>query len=551
MIRHAAVALLGCVLLPGPLWAQDGRDSARDAAQDDGPVINAVRIEGASVYRAEDLAASHGLAAGLRLRRTVDQLAADIRRQYDEDGYTLATVEAAFDEPTGAVTIRIDEGRFEAVDVTGVPDDTRQRLLDSLAMHPGEIFNDSQANRALDDALDFAQGAIARAQPAFTIVTDAGRRVLQVSLRTRSHETDGIAGTHGREDWYSPVDALNLAFGFHTTLFDRTRFNHTYWAGYVSYKLGPERPGYSLGIERPFFPDAVLQVGASIHDITATDDGWRLGDDEQSLVAVTFRNTFRDYYRRKGYQLHAALRPLNNQEVIVAWRDDRHLSLSNETNYGFFRDSHVFRANAAAAEGDLRAVVLGYTYDSRGLARQRPSERYNRHLLDDLYGERTERDHGLRVDWRSELAPASFDHPVDFNRHIATVRTWWQPTGRRLVSARVIAGGSTGELPLQRVFALGGIGSVRGYGFKETAGNGMLLVNGELRQEIRRGGMAALAFVDAGRVTDPRPGSTRDWMRGVGVGLELDDEGPRVEFGWRLDDIPSSLQVLFRLRHTF
>ena len=547
MIRHAAVALLGCVLLPGSLWAQDGRESARD----EGPVINAVRIEGASVYGTDDLAASHGLAPGLRLRRTVDALAAGIREQYEKDGYTLATVEAAFDEPTGTVTIRIDEGRFEAVDVTGVPEDTRQRLLDSLAMHPGDIFNDSQANRALDEALDFAQGAIARAQPAFTIVTDAGRRVLRVSLRTRSHETDGIAGTHGREDWYSPVDGLNLAFGFHTTLFDRTRFNHTYWAGYVSYKLGPERAGYSLGIERPFFPEAVLQLGASIHDLTATDDDWRLGDDEQSLVAMTFRNTFRDYYRRKGYQLHAALRPLNNQEVVVAWRDDRHLALANETNYGFFRDSHLFRANTAAAEGAVRAVLLGYTYDSRGLGRQRPSERYNRHLLDALFGERTERDHGVRVDWRSELAPASLDHAVDFNRHIATVRTWWQPTAGRLVSARVIAGGSTGELPPQRVFALGGIGSVRGYRFKEAAGDGMLLLNGELRQQFRRGGMAGLAFFDAGRITDPRPGSTRDWMRGVGVGLELDDEGPRVEFGWRLDDIPSSLQVLFRLRHTF
>lgn len=546
MIRRAVIALLGCVLLPGSLWAQGGPESV----QDEGPIINAVRIEGGSVYNVEELAVSHGLAAGLRLRRTVDELAADIRERYEEDGYTLATVDASFDPATGTLTIRIDEGRFDAVDVTGVPEDTRARLLDTLALQPG-LFNASQANRALDEALDFAQGAITRAQPAFTIVTDAGRRVLQVSLRTRTHDTDGIAGTHGREDWYSPVDALNLAFGFHTTLFDRTRFNHTYWAGYVSYKLGPERAGYSLGIERPFFPEAVLQVGASIHDLTATDDDWRLGDDEQSLVALTFRNTFRDYYRRKGYQLHAAVRPLNNQEVMVAWRDDRHQSLVNETNYGFFRDSHLFRPNAPATNGDVRAVIVGYTYDSRGLAKQRPSERYSRHLLDDLFGERTEREHGVRVDWRSELAPASFHHDVDFNRHIATARTWWKPTARRMVSARVIAGGSTGVLPPQRVFALGGIGSVRGYRFKEAVGAGMVVLNGEVRQEFRRGGLAGLAFIDAGRVYDARPGSTTDWMRGVGVGLELDDEGPRVEFGWRLDDIPGSLQVLFRLRHTF
>jgi hemolysin activation/secretion protein len=101
------------------------------------------------------------------------------------------------------------------------------------------------------------------------------------------------------------------------------------------------------------------------------------------------------------------------------------------------------------------------------------------------------------------------------------------------------------------VLALGGIGSVRGYRFKEAAGDGMLLFNGELRQRFfSRSRTAALVFLDVGRVFDPRPGSTSAWMKGVGVGLQIDG-GSRVELGWRLDDIPGSLQVLFRLRPPF
>jgi outer membrane translocation and assembly module TamA len=172
-------------------------------------------------------------------------------------------------------------------------------------------------------------------------------------------------------------------------------------------------------------------------------------------------------------------------------------------------------------------------------------------MLDDLFGERTERDQGVRVDWRAELAPAGFDHDVDFRRYVATARGWWHPASRRIVSGRAIVGTSHGVLPPQRVFALGGIGSVRGYRFKEAVGEGMLLLNGEIRQRFGRH-VAGLAFIDAGRVYDARPGSTTDWLKGVGVGFELGEgDGPRVEFGWRLDDIPSSLQVLFRLRHTF
>ena len=77
----------------------------------------------------------------------------------------------------------------------------------------------------------------------------------------------------------------------------------------------------------------------------------------------------------------------------------------------------------------------------------------------------------------------------------------------------------------------------------------MLLLNGELRQRVGPARMAGLAFIDAGRVGRPLAGSTGEWLTGVGVGAEFG--GARVEFGWRMDDIPRSLQVLFRLSRPF
>jgi hypothetical protein len=513
------------------------------------PVVQSIRFEGASVFTPEELARRSDLSEGARLTRTTDEIARAIRDRYHAEGYIFATVAASLDESSGTLTISVDEGRFDAIDVTGVSEDTRRRILDELALAPGELFNTSQANRALDEALAFAQGAIARAEPTFTLLNAAGARVLRVALQTRDRRVNAFLGTHGREDWYSPVDALNLGIGLHGTVFDKTRFNHTYWNAYFTRKTGPERFGYSVAVERPFFRGGLLQVGAGIHDLTASDDKWRLGDIEQALVALTFRNTFRDYYRRKGYQLHAAVRPFAEHEFLVAWRDDSHLALRNETNFGFFRDDHRFRDNAAVQSGEMRSLIVGYTFESRGLDDQ-PPERYRRHLLDSLFGEWTGRDQGIRFETRSELAPARFSRDYDFSRHIAALRGWWEPTPRRTVSGRVMAGVSTGVIPEQRVFALGGIGTVRGYRFKEAAGDGMLLMNGELRQRFGRSPFAGLVFLDAGRVFEPRSGSTNEWMTGVGIGLEIGG-GSRVEFGWRLTDIPSSLQVLFRLRPTF
>jgi surface antigen Omp85-like protein/surface antigen-like variable number repeat protein len=544
VIRQAMPMWLGLLCLSAPLWAQVPKSEPPA-----GPVVQTIAIEGATVFTPAWLASRHGLAEGIRLTRTTDEIARQIRDHYRDEGYTFAAVDASLDQATGTLTIRIDEGRFDGIEVTGVGEYARKRILEELALTPGEVFNASQANRALEEALAYAQGAIARAEPTFALLNTAGTRVLQVALRARDQRIDAIVGTLGREDWYSPVDELNVGLGMHGTLFDKAAFNHTYWNAFGTRKSGPHRFGYAIGIERAFLPNGLLQVGGGIHDLTASDDKWRLGDLEQALVALTFRNTFRDYYRRKGYELHAAVRPSGAQEFVMAWRDESHLPLQNETTFGFFRDDHAFRDNAAARPGDLRSLILAYTFESRGLDTA-PSERYRRHLFDNLFSDSTDRERGLRVDWRSELAPAAFSDDFDFSRHVATARGWWTPTSRRTVSGRLMAGFSSGTLPEQRVLALGGIGTVRGYRFKEEAGNGMLLLNGEVLQRVGRTQFGGLVFIDAGRVFEPHPGFSGGWMKGVGVGLEIPG-GTRVEFGWRLDDIPDSLQVLFRLRPTF
>ena len=519
-------------------------------SQPEQPVLSDVRIIGASIYTPEELQRRHGLSAGMRLDESAENVADRIRKQYASDGFSFAEVKATLDE-ANVLTVVIDEGQIDAVEFRGVSADVANRLTEEFAVRPGDVFNRPQATRALDHALEMGQGAIERrrSHDAFTLIRERGLRVLQVNLRTRSSDTDAFVGTQGREDWYSPVDGFNPALGLQSTLFDAERFNHTYWIGYVSYKFGPDRPGYSFGLERPFLADGVLQIGASIQDMTASDDRWRLSQDEQSLVVFGFRNTFRDYYRRKGYHLHAALRPLSNHEWLVAWRGEEHLTLANETSYGLFRDDHPFRLNAAAHEGDLRSLVLAYTFDTRGLTHEYPSERYRRHQVDSLFGSVAPRDHGMRVEWISEIAPSAFDHDFDFSRHVLNARGWREISPDRMLGARVLAGIGDGPLPPQRVFGLGGIGSVHGYSFKHAQGERMILLNGEFRQRFGRR-LAGLAFIDAGRVYRPLAGSTDAWLKGVGVGVEMGDD-VRLEFGWRLNDIPGSLQVLFRLGPTF
>jgi hemolysin activation/secretion protein len=115
------------------------------------------------------------------------------------------------------------------------------------------------------------------------------------------------------------------------------------------------------------------------------------------------------------------------------------------------------------------------------------------------------------------------------------------------VRGRAIGGWSGGALPPQRLFSLGGIGTVHGYGFKEAVGDGLLLFNVEYALG-RLDGPHVVPFFDAGRVW--RPDGKTAWLHGVGFGFGLTRE-LRVDVGYKLDDFPGSMQVVMRLGHTF
>ncbi len=515
------------------------------------PTLHAVTFDGVSVFTPAEIRHWLHLDDGKPLPQPVEKLGEELEEKYRREGYTRAKVQATFDEATGALRLAADEGRIDEVTLEGIEGKLLDVLQGNFDVRAGDIFNSRVIDRALDRLLEPARGAII--SKGFDLIDRAGRRVLVVELDRRAADADVDFGPGQREDWYSPVDGFSPAAGFKLTLFDSTRFHHTFIRSYVTYKFARESAGFSVGFERPIlgaWDGPRLYVGAEAHEITATDDAWRLSTLEQSVVALTFANTFRDYHTSKGYQLHAAYRMTPAQEILASWRDLEHEPLANTADYAVFRDGgDTFRPNQQATAGDLRAVVLGYTLDTRGLEEESLERTYERHLFSSLFGTTGSRKSGVRLEWTSELATEGLGGDFDFTRHIVNARSYGQ-FGSHGFRVRTLAGGSSGVLPPQRQFALGGIGSVHGYSFKEAAGEGMFLFNVEYRLGSRSpNGARLMAFFDAGRVWTPVVGSRDDWLKGIGGGFEIGEF--RVEFGWRLDDIPQSLQVLVRFGPTF
>jgi hypothetical protein len=562
MLRSRIVVAGVClgVLTPIAASAQDPPSPA---------VVRSLTVTGAKEIAEPTVRAELRVRPGDPLTQTTDEISRGIEALYRRQDFTFARVTTTFDEADGALTVAIDEGKIDGVEFEGVDEHLARTFADDFALRAGDIFNRKRARQALEVLLQQTRGAVTpgrlsthsltstddltRRHGTFDLVDRGGRRMLIVGLREplgRFHVTP----FGEREDWFTPVDGFVPSLDMGIAVFDHTSFNHTFIFGHASYKFAAERAGYALGIERPLFGRTKVYVGAELHDLTATDDRWQVSTLEATVAAAAVRDSFRDYYRRVGAQVNAAVRLHSSIEVLAAWRSERHEALATTADFSLWNGDEPFPPNMIAAPGRLNALIIGASANGRGFDRESLEASYLRHQLEEPFGRRLTQLEGgrnpqpqWRIDWSSELSsPGAFASDFDFRRHIVTGRALVGAGEFQTFGVRATGGWSDGMLPPQRLFAVGGIGSVHGYDFKEQAGNSMALLN--LEYEIGwRNGLKGAAFYDLGRAAPT--GVDAPWLKGVGWGVGVGDM--RVDFGYRLDDVPGSLQVLFRFSRTF
>jgi surface antigen Omp85-like protein/surface antigen-like variable number repeat protein len=565
----AALGAVACLISASPLRAQDQPPSQP-------PVLRDIKISGAKELDIASVREAVPGQVGEPLTATTDEVAAAVEHAYRDEGYTFARVKAAFDPATGLLTLDIDEGVIDGVEFQGIDSRLADIFTQEFALHAGDVFNGRRARQALNALLRPTRGAVTAGRAVvspttffdtrdlgqrrrtFELVERNGQRILTVGLREPAGRFKVNPSLGGREDWFTPVDGFVPALDFGAAVFDHTQFNHAFISGHVSVKAASGSAGFALGVERPFFPRSRLFIGGEVFDLTATDDHWQVSSAEAGLAAVGPRRSYRDYYRRRGVQLSSAFRVEAHTELLFAFRSERHESLETTTDFSLWNDDEPFRANPAAAEGRLNAFVVGASIDGRGFDRESLEATYRRHQLETPFGmrlsegKRREADTLWRIDWTSELSAAdAVDSDFDFRRHIVSGRVHAQVSRHQEIAARAIGGWSQGLLPPQRQFALGGIGSVHGYAFKESIGDTMRLVNLEYALGWRSG-FRLLAFLDAGKTTDRHSlalARDSDWLKGAGWGIGIGDM--RIDFGYKLAEHPGPVQVLVRFGRTF
>jgi len=303
---------------------------------------------------------------------------------------------------------------------------------------------------------------------------------------------------------------------------------------------------YAMRIEQPLSAQRNAHVAIATYRITDDDNFGQVGDVENTLAALFFHYDYKDWFEREGFNIEAEATLKERWTLSARYDQDDYKSITElaDNTKGIFRRSAEWRANPAVDDGDLRTVTGRIDYDSR-INKKSPRN-------------------GMLNSLRVETAGGSLGGAFDYIRYLGDLRAYFSPGPSHVAKARVMAG-TTSEgdfLPFQRTFAIGGIGTLRGYPYRQFRGRHLFLANGDWswelfkrssRNAMLKTGFSVCAFTDFGLAWDAGKYDLANrkpaWDAGLGLGTT--DETLRVYFARDLRAERSPIHVTVRIARSY
>ncbi len=221
-----------------------------------------------------------------------------------------------------------------------------------------------------------------------------------------------------------------------------------------------EKLFWDFGLEYDFFLPARLTFGARAFDEIFTNDDWAISRLENSLQALFAHRDYMDYVGREGMQVYLdyKLAEVHTLRIDFSSFDYTLLSQTPNTDWSLFSFAHdrSFALNPAAGPGV--AFVPG------------------KESLLQLAAEFDFRDNPI-FPISGWLVNAVFQKTFDdfeTNGIFLTVKYFRPTLGNQRLKSKLLFGSRTGSTAFQHLLGLGGIGTMRGYEFKEFIGNRLL-----------------------------------------------------------------------------
>jgi hypothetical protein len=353
--------------------------------------------------------------------------------------------------------------------------------------------------------------------------------------RARGHHT----GTWNGYADYNRVDRLRFGAGYELQVKDPMAPR---LGGRLEYADGRDQLLYGFQIEQPIVPPGRISIGASLVRRTDHHELQQVSDFENTVALLLARHDYRDYWEREGEGVYLAWRVPDFSTVSLHMRRDEYRTLVSHGATSWLNRDAELRPNPPIEDGTANTLSL----------RLEKGARTTIHTHAGTY-------HWLEAEW----AGGSLGGDFTYTRLLGDLRGVLRLSPATTLMLRGVVGTTTsGRLPAQLAFPLGGPDGLRAHDVAQYHGEQLALMEAEyiiglwkLRTGAFEGGLHAIVFVDAGAAwNDPE----HDWSIGDrkiemdgGFGLAAAEDKLRVYFARDLHRTDAPFVVSVRLQRPF
>lgn len=350
-----------------------------------------------------------------------------------------------------------------------------------------------------------------------------------ISWYEEEAELNTVDGDFGGS--YNRVEGVRLSYAL---AYDRGIRRTARFGWSQSYAFAAERWSWEVKAAVPIRPLPGLRIEAEGFDRIRVPTAWTVTPEENLAAALLISEDFFDYVWSRGWTARLVVER-GSHALSGGYGVVEDEAAANATDWSVFGRRKDFRPNLFASpeevDGTSRRIEGRYAFDSRN------------------YGDTPTLGWLLRLE--GDYAGWELGGDRDYWRGIADLRRYQKLAPGLHLDFRLLGGSIRGNAPVQELFRIGGIGTMRAHRLKELVGERMFLANLESRVSVT-GDIQCAFFADLGDAWHREGREEFDLESDMGIGL-LDEDGDfRIDFARRLGrGVDDDLAVTVRLARMF
>ena len=438
------------------------------------PVLKEVVIKGNTKVTTDKLQSMVTVAKGTILNsRMLNENVRAIEEHYRGEGYILAKVSDVAMSPGGVLTLTMNEGLLERIEVKGNDKTKTYVITREMKLKPGQPFNAKDAKRSMQKVynLGFFEDVNMKLNPG----REPNGVVLETSVVEQKTGTFTIGGGYSSED--GMIGIIELGDNNFRGTGDKAKI-HWEFGGSSSDR------NYEFSYTRPWIDDKETSLGFSFYDMTNRYTDYYDGGGEKARYDKN----------RKGFEITLG-RPQGEyvrNYITLKHRDDTYVK---------WVSGEVYTPEYLADNfGLTRSIQLMRVYDSR----------------DNVFNP-TE---GNRVQLSAEFAGKGLGGDFNFNKYSVETRNYFDKGNDHIIALKAALGYADGHMPDSGRFAVGGSDTLRGYQDDEFKGNKMFAATAEYRFPVVKK-VQGVVFTDVGKAWSEEGYKLNDLKMGYGVGVRV------------------------------